>query len=86
VDSTPQAYRLKASNAAPPISTSAGTSPCVEDSDHLSSDGDESEELWLSGGDEFVAEEFKYGIMTLGKPRFKRFGVAESELPRGMLK
>jgi hypothetical protein len=27
VDSTPQAYRLKASNAAPPISTSAGTSP-----------------------------------------------------------
>ena len=41
---------------------------CVEDSDHLSSDGDESEELWLSGGDEFVAEEFKYGIMTRGKP------------------
>jgi hypothetical protein len=27
VDSTPRAYRLKASNAAPLISTSAGTSP-----------------------------------------------------------
>src|SRR6202521_367143 len=30
VESTPRAYRLKASNAAPPISTSAGTIPSEE--------------------------------------------------------
>ena len=29
MDSTPRAYRLKASNAAPPISTSIGTSPLI---------------------------------------------------------
>lgn len=45
---------------------------CVEDSEQLSSDGDGSEELLLSGGDKFIAVGFMYGITTRGNQSFFR--------------
>ena len=35
----------------------------IEDGDELAGDSDESDELWLSGGDEFVAEAFELRIV-----------------------